>query len=1175
VSQSDGFRGLDLAPTYESKRGRDRDILTSFLVPVLGRAVSFSRTVGYFSSSLLEAAAAGMSRFVYNGGTARLLIGAQVYAHDVDAVTGKIKVDAGFGERLASELVPADEFAQRRLEVLAWLHKEGRLEIRVAVAIDELGTTIVAQPGDPPAPYWHEKVGFFYDKYGEGVSFTGSINDSRQALERNKEHVTVFAAWQVPEHFGAHVREFEEKWEGSVDDFCVMPLPAAVQRKLLTLAPAAPPQRRDALEPKTGKKGLIATVLDLAPRLPNAQALAEETSAVELQPHQRQVHYRLADLYPRSWIVADEVGLGKTVSSGVSLRRLMLAERVKRVLILAPANTCANWQNELFEKFGLWIPRLKDGLLLGAHPSQDRRLRERDNPFLESKALIVSSHLARRARYANLLIDAAAAAPYDLIILDEAHHARKEANDVRKPSNQLLRLLERIHRSQATRALWLLTATPLQMHPLELFVLLRQVGMGRPFDDYATFERYYVELTKGNGANWKWLHDVLSRVERREDHDETAFLKNLRSSLTADNIERIRRFGTVPFGVDETVGHPDFNAPARQAMHRWLRLHGPVERHMTRHSRETLRGYIREGKLDKPLAERDVKSLNIEFRTQERSLYDQLEGFIARLSEVHGNDRQARFVLSIYQRRLTSSWAAIESSLRKRLNNEALVVEDEDDEDGDVSANGAADDDASTIDHVKAVPLTSAETAQLEAYVDQLHKVRDGDSKFAKLETCITEARSTGRRIIVFSQYTDTLDYLREKLVGVYGYCMATYTGEGGRRYSNREWERVSKETLVDLIGAGAVQVLLATDAAAEGLNLQACSYLVNYDMPWNPMRAEQRIGRVDRLGQQRRTVCIRNFFVSELERRVYRALADRIKDFNRFIGGLPPILGVVEKGFIERPLDEQQREPELMDQLPMPAYPPSPVTQEDFVRLVRDELGVTLSPSDPSSVVTWQPDRASRDVESWRAAATYGHPALQAEIRRMAVTDASDAIAWASDEKTGMAVIYRSDRVPPEQLAAIGDLESIGSPVAISEAQRLAEQTIAQRNDEIAGYERQIRRAQHQGGLELFKADYIRLVHEIIALRMGLSLSQQGLQLPADVAWSTFIEENKGGAGVLQYLENLREPLHLSDGRIFAGLDDGVRPVSEPTYYRRLNDREDDARRMFDAWKMLQGQIR
>lgn len=1174
MSQSDGFRGLDLAPTYESKRGRDRDILTSFLVPVLSRAVSFSRTVGYFSSSLLESAAAGMSHFVHNGGTIRLLIGAQVYAHDVNAVTGKIKVDGAFGDRLAHELVPADEIAKRRLEVLAWLYKEGRLEIRVAIAIDERRNAIIAKPGEPAAPYWHEKVGFFYDKYREGISFTGSINDSRQALEKNKEHVTVFPGWQVPEHFGAHVREFEEKWLGPVDDFCIMGLPAAAQQRLLTFAPVAPPLIRDALEIKRSNKGLIAAVLSLAPRLSNAQALAEETSAVNLQPHQRQVHYRLADLYPRSWIVADEVGLGKTISSGVSLRRLMLAERVKRVLILAPANTCANWQNELFEKFGLWIPRLKDGVLLGVHPTMDRKLSEKTNPFLESQALIVSSHLARRARYADLLIASAARAPYDLIILDEAHHARKEANDIRKPANQLLKLLERINQTQATRALWLLTATPLQMHPLELFVLLRQVGMSDPFDDYTTFERYYVELTKPSGTNWQWLQDVMRRQQRQEDLDETNYLHNLKLSLTADNIERIRRFGTSPFGVDDTVQHPDFNPVAKKAMHQWLRLHGPVERHMTRHTRETLRGYIREGKLDKPLAERDVKSLNIEFRKEERSLYDQLEGFIARLSEVHGSDRQAKFVLNIYQRRLTSSWAAIESSLRKRLNNEALILEDEDDDDGEISAS-TVDQERLTVDQVKAIPLTSVEIAQLEEYINQLNEVRDGDSKFAKLEECIAEGRPAGRRIIIFTQYTDTLDYLREKLCGAYGFYMATYTGEGGRRYCNNEWERVSKEALVDLVSAGAIQILLATDAAAEGLNLQACSFLVNYDMPWNPMRAEQRIGRIDRLGQQWPTVCVRNFFVSELERRVYRALADRIKDFNRFIGGLPPILGVVETGFIERPLDEQQREPELMDQLPMPTYPPSPVMHDDFVRLVRDELGVTLSPFDPSSVLTWQTERASRDVESWRAAATYGHPAIQAKIQEIADAEGSEAVTWTSDQKTGLAVIYRSDLVPPEELVAISDLEHSGSPVAIGESRRLAEQTIVQRVEEIAEYERRIRRMQHQGGLELFKADFVRLVHEIVTLRMGLSLSQQGLQLPADLAWSTFISESKGGSSLLQYLENLRRPLNLNGVQIFEGCDDNVKAISAVTYYRRLNDREVEARRMFDTWNLMREQVK
>lgn len=107
-----------------------------------------------------------------------------------------------------------------------------------------------------------------------------------------------------------------------------------------------------------GVDAVVARYMRIAPRLVGAESLAEATIGLELFPHQRQVAERLAGLYPRSWLLADEVGLGKTISAGISLRRLVLDGRVRRALILAPANVCRQWQDELFEKkFGLWVPR--------------------------------------------------------------------------------------------------------------------------------------------------------------------------------------------------------------------------------------------------------------------------------------------------------------------------------------------------------------------------------------------------------------------------------------------------------------------------------------------------------------------------------------------------------------------------------------------------------------------------------------------------------------------------------------------------------------------------------------------------------------------------------------------------------------------------------------------------
>ena len=135
--------------------------------------------------------------------------------------------------------------------------------------------------------------------------------------------------------------------------------------------------------------------------------------------------------------------------------------------------------------------------------------------------------------------------------------------------------------------------------------------------------------------------------------------------------------------------------------------------------------------------------------------------------------------------------------------------------------------------------------------------------------------------------------------------------GASGTQVEER-WVEISKRDLVEEIRGGRITILLATDAASEGLNLQACSYLVNFDMPWNPMRAEQRIGRIDRLGQLRPVVTVKNYFVpGTVEESVYAALRARIDDFADLLGNLQPILGATEEAFrtiFRAPRSERKR---------------------------------------------------------------------------------------------------------------------------------------------------------------------------------------------------------------------------------------------------------------------------
>lgn len=1141
-----GLRGLAFKPGYDSSD----QVLDTFYVPALSRAYHYDRSVGYFRSSALSVAARGMSRFINGGGTVRLLCGAEISATDRDALLGRTTLDGAFAQRLAERLLTDSEVDRRRLEVLAWLAREGRLEVRIAIAVDDQGAPLV---GGELEPYFHEKIGVLRDVHGDGIAFQGSVNESATAWTINFESFSVYASWDATAtHFSFWANKFEQHWAGDLRGFRVYALPDAARQRLISLAPSIVPGERDPEEPPvTGDDAVVAHFLRVAPRLAGADALAEATTGVHLFPHQQQVSARLADLYPRSWLVADEVGLGKTISAGLALRRLWLTGQVKRALILAPANVCRQWQDELFEKFGMWVPRLDRQRIHGAYPGDVHATAPSGNPYAENPLLIASSHLARRRDHQRLVLGAA---PYDLLVVDEAHHARRShvEEDRYRPS-RLLELLDAVRSRGAAKAVWLLTATPMQVTPIELRDLLVQAGLHGALADEDAFLRYFREVAQADDERtaWAWLDQVLRNTPRMpETGAEDAVMRTIAGRVNAVEAALIERFGTGEHDGAEIASQ--LSPAGREALRTWLRQLSPVGQYVTRHSRETLRLYRARGELTENLAERDVKPIVIPFDAEEQALYDQLDELIDRLMQAHGTRQGVGFVLTVYRRRLTSSWAAIRKTLRRRLEKEILPLDDDlldeaEREELDTGVRG-------TVDDSQAVPLSDDEIAEIRGYIDRMTRV--ADSKFDRLRQDIDAARGAGHSTIVFTQFTDTLDDLRDKLSGAYRSQLATFTGDGGQIFREAEgWAEISKRDLVEAVRSRQVTVLLATDAASEGLNLQSCSYLINYDMPWNPMRVEQRIGRIDRLGQVRDVVHIRSYFIANtVEESVYRALAGRIDDFSRLLGNLQPILGATERAFqaiFRAPRSERsdtqaktisvllgqvdQAEQEGIefpaeDPLTIPQYAPSPVTLEDLRRVVVDRFAAYLD--EPGQPVTFDPSRVSRDPESWTALGTYGHPRLEPALARRAgphIPDTSSLVLAASSN--GLVVATRADRSPPERVMSLADIDELGPPASRGEAESFANSFLGLVETTRQDYENEILSLRELRQAEVLQDSFVALVHATLAA--GCAASRFDGQPGADpiVIWSELSQDSTSAWG---YARAFQQALGVPLARLY-----------------------------------------
>jgi len=285
----------------------------------------------------------------------------------------------------------------------------------------------------------------------------------------------------------------------------------------------------------------------------------------------------------------------------------------------------------------------------------------------------------------------------------------------------------------------------------------------------------------------------------------------------------------------------------------------------------------------------------------ERKVYEAVEDYISTTYDAaSAADRNAvGFVMTVYRRRLASSFAALSATLRKRL--EGVEEADQLRFEEDISDDESLDDtmDPEEAAKLEAAALSLEEKGEIHRLLAEVRRLPRIDSKARVLAEKLSHLREAGfEKVLVFTQYTDTLDFLREFLVNEQGLEVLCFSGRGGEvRQKSGTWTVVPREEIRRVFRDGSAQVLLCTEAAAEGLNFQFCGALVNYDMPWNPMRVEQRIGRIDRLGQLHETIRIENLhYADTVEADVYRALRARIGLFSKFVGRLQPILAALPR---------------------------------------------------------------------------------------------------------------------------------------------------------------------------------------------------------------------------------------------------------------------------------------
>ncbi|MBX5249964.1 DEAD/DEAH box helicase family protein [Rhizobium sp. NLR4b] len=956
----------------------DGDLVRLFYLPALQSAVRYDRLTGYFSARALALAARGIEGLIVNNGRMRLIVGCTLGEADIDAIKrGESLRDAVERTLIKMPILSGDPRTIDALELVAWMVANGFLEVKVAVPCDFDRKPIRDDS------IFHEKTGIIEDKTGDRLAFNGSINETEFGWTRNWESFNAFTSWNDGPRVDGEEASFTKLWANHAGRAITLNVPAALREELLTFLPDPDrlPKRlveHDDQVTWPTKPTLISAARPSVPglsvdeerqsvweRIANAaiqplggDRVGEATSAVVPWPHQIRAFHRLYDNWPPKLLIADEVGLGKTVQAGLLLRQGWLAGKIKRALILAPKNVCKQWQIELREKFNLNWP-IYDGQKLAWYrsPARDHDFEKpvSREEWHREPFVIMSSHLARRQERQQEILETAD--PYDLVVLDEAHHARTKGAGTpqAKGPNRLLQLMRLLrHRADG---LILLTATPLQVHASELWDLIDLLGMPAAWSSDA-FVRFFAEVAKEPITNERldWL-STLFRANEAYFGEVSRADAERQSGLSSLKTRKILQALRDPVSIPRRQLAPE----ERRAAIRILKRSTPVRALVSRHTRELLRKYFKAGKLTTRIAIRQVEDRFIPLSAEEGSLYNQVEAYISDTYNAATPDARnaVGFVMTIYRRRLASSFHALRQTMEKRRGGVSglLTVVDEARMDENVADHVEAGEeiDIETVSEQERRALAFEEIATIDALVEEIKQL-PADTKSTELIKILTELKGNGYpQVMVFTQFADTMDYLRDLLADA-GSSVMCFSGRGGEvRNSDGTWTLITRDEVKRRFKDGRSEVLVCTDAAAEGLNFQFCGALVNYDMPWNPMRVEQRIGRIDRLGQRFSDIRIINLHYEDtVEADVYRALRNRISVFENVVGGLQPILTrlprLIEETVLSRTADSNEKRNDALQALDvaMSAGDESALNLDDFADedievSVRPEPAITL----------------------------------------------------------------------------------------------------------------------------------------------------------------------------------------------------------------------------------------
>lgn len=864
----------------------------SFLNRKLKGAASYDRIAGYFCSSILEVAGESIEAV---SGTVRVICNSGLSKEDVEV--------AAFAQRMKQEwcgFEPENKYnspeSTDRLSRLYRLLKSGKLQVRVIP--------------DEAYGMMHGKAGVI--TYGDGskTCFIGSINETKSAFRLNYE-----MAWEDDSQEAVDwvQREFDFFWNNkyavNLCDFVVEDIERLSKRVVVPIEK----WREDSDE-------------EIPAAAVEEPVFRKEFGLWEHQKYFVELAFRehKKDGGAR-FLLADQVGLGKTIQLAMSAK-LMALYGDKPILIVVPKTIVFQWQDEM-----------KSLLDMPSAVWTGRGWQDETGYFYQAEGTksilkcprrvgIVSQGLVARQTEAR---DYLLQREYECVILDEAHRARrrnpgKDPDKYKAEANFLLQFLNEI--TFKTKSMLLATATPVQVNTIEAFDLINALSL----PSKKVMGDIYSEWHKKPQA----MLDMVCEKEPAPKSEITMWdIMRNPFPCRAPGAHKINSLRDSLDIADDVYVLPAevFQNSRKSIKNKILTLYNsdkfvlnynPYIRHIVRRTRKFL-----EDTINPTTGEPYMKRINVELLGENDEDAIPLEGYLRQAYEkaqefcnlLSKRVKAGGFMSTLMLKRIGSTILAGENTAKKMLawteEGKQILIDEFD--------ASFEDDDDSGDNFSEVKELTPEEIEVLRELVKILSMNRDRDPKYGHVLDILlhgvpddnTPWRDRG--CIIFSQYYDSARYIAENLsLDISNTLIGLYAGgDKSGCFIDGKFEKMAKDDIKANVKSRKIKILVGTDAASEGLNLQTLSTLINLDLPWNPTRLEQRKGRIQRIGQISDSVYIFNMrYKDSVEDKVHRVLSSRLNNIYNMFGQIPDTL---EDVWIDVALNNIEQAKERIDTMP------------------------------------------------------------------------------------------------------------------------------------------------------------------------------------------------------------------------------------------------------------------